>query len=329
MAYVSDVDPFVRFVEALRPWLSHVAVVGGWAHRLHRVHPLAQPLEYPPLMTRDADIAVPVGAIPSGDDICERLLEAGFEEEFSRGHRPPVTRYQLGGETGGFYAEFLTPLVGSDHKRDGSPDVTIRIGGISAQKLRHLDLLLTAPWSVSLGPSNGFPFSSAADVRIPNPASYLAQKILIHSKRKPDERAKDVLYIHDTIETFGRSLSEVHREWTGNVKRVLNKKATRVVERAAEAMFAEVTDKHVESVRGYLRGRKGALSAGFRRATHPATHVTIVCPASLRGGWQDEFRKWLGEDATLLEGGSPTRAATIPSTGAMTMKPRTGRTRAS
>ena len=164
MAYVSDVEPFVRFVEALRPWLARVTVVGGWAHRLHRVHPLAQPLEYSPLMTRDADIAVSVGAIPAGDDICERLLEAGFKEEFSRGHRPPVTRYLLGGETGGFYAEFLTPLVGSDHKRDGSPDVTIRIGGISAQKLRHLDLLLTAPWSVSLGPSNGFPFSSAADV---------------------------------------------------------------------------------------------------------------------------------------------------------------------
>jgi hypothetical protein len=112
MAHVSDVEPFVRFVEALHPWLSHVTVVGGWAHRLHRVHPLAQPLEYPPLMTRDADIAVPVDAIPSGDDICERLLEAGFKEEFSRGHRPPVTRYQLGGETGGFYAD-LTRVVGS------------------------------------------------------------------------------------------------------------------------------------------------------------------------------------------------------------------------
>jgi superfamily II DNA or RNA helicase len=54
-------------------------------------------------------------------------------------------------------------------------------------------------------------------------------------------------------------------------------------------------------------------AAVLRRAEHPAEHVTIVCPASLRGGWQDEIRKWLDEDATLLEGGSPTRAATIAS----------------
>lgn len=273
MADVSDVEPFVRFVEALRPWLRHVTLVGGWAHRLHRVHPLSQPLEYPPLMTRDADIAVPVGAIPSGDDLRGRLLAAGFEEEFSRGHRPPVTRYQLGGETGGFYAEFLTPLIGSDHKRDGSPDVTIRIAGISAQKLRHLDVLLMAPWSVSLSPSNGFPFSSAADVRVPNPASYLAQKLLIHPKRKPDERAKDVLYIHDTIETFGRSLNEVHREWNGNVKPVLNKQATSVVERAAEAMFATVTDAQRRAV------REAEASSGRRLS---AEAMQEVCRAGLR-----------------------------------------------
>lgn len=54
-------------------------------------------------------------------------------------------------------------------------------------------------------------------------------------------------------------------------------------------------------------------AAALRRATHPAEHVTVVCPASLRGGWQDEIRKWLGEEATLLEGASPARAATIAS----------------
>lgn len=54
-------------------------------------------------------------------------------------------------------------------------------------------------------------------------------------------------------------------------------------------------------------------AAVLRKARHPAEHVTIVCPASLRGGWQDEIRKWLDEDATLLEGGSPVRARTIAS----------------
>jgi hypothetical protein len=32
---------------------------------------------------------------------------------------------------------------------------------------------------------------------------------LISGKRKPRERAKDVLYIHDTLELFGGSLQEL------------------------------------------------------------------------------------------------------------------------
>jgi len=54
-------------------------------------------------------------------------------------------------------------------------------------------------------------------------------------------------------------------------------------------------------------------AAALRRAAHPARSVTVVCPASLRGGWQDEIRRWLGEEATLLEGPAPARARTIAS----------------
>jgi len=42
-----------RLVESLRPWLDRVVIIGGWAHRLHRLHPLAQPLQYEPLATLD------------------------------------------------------------------------------------------------------------------------------------------------------------------------------------------------------------------------------------------------------------------------------------
>ena len=54
-------------------------------------------------------------------------------------------------------------------------------------------------------------------------------------------------------------------------------------------------------------------AAALRRAVEPARAVTVVCPASLRGGWQDEIRRWLGEDAALLEGSAPARARTIAS----------------
>ena len=52
-------------------------------------------------------------------------------------------------------------------------------------------------------------------------------------------------------------------------------------------------------------------AVAMRRAKSPVDHVTIVCPASLRGGWQDEIRRWIGEDAVLLEGPATERARVI------------------
>jgi SNF2 family DNA or RNA helicase len=52
-------------------------------------------------------------------------------------------------------------------------------------------------------------------------------------------------------------------------------------------------------------------AAAMRRASRPAIGVTIVCPASLRGGWAEEIQRCLGEDAVLLEGLSDERARTI------------------
>ena len=60
MAVQSDVEYFARLVDALEPWLDQVVIIGGWAHRLYRLHPLAQPLDYEPLGTFDTDIAVPL-----------------------------------------------------------------------------------------------------------------------------------------------------------------------------------------------------------------------------------------------------------------------------
>ncbi|MBI3450864.1 MAG: DEAD/DEAH box helicase [Acidobacteria bacterium] len=54
-------------------------------------------------------------------------------------------------------------------------------------------------------------------------------------------------------------------------------------------------------------------AAALRKAAKPVLHVTIVCPASLRGGWQDEVRKWLKEDSVPLEGPAASRAGTIAS----------------
>ena len=49
----------------------------------------------------------------------------------------------------------------------------------------------------------------------------------------------------------------------------------------------------------------------MRRAREPVETVTVVCPASLRGGWQDEIGRWAGEDATLLQGNAIEREGII------------------
>jgi hypothetical protein len=36
-----DAKDFARLIEALHPWLNQIVVIGGWAHRLYRLHPLA------------------------------------------------------------------------------------------------------------------------------------------------------------------------------------------------------------------------------------------------------------------------------------------------
>jgi hypothetical protein len=54
-----ELEAFSKFIVAVEPWLGEVVLVGGWAHRLHRLHPRARKLDYLPLTTLDGDVAVP------------------------------------------------------------------------------------------------------------------------------------------------------------------------------------------------------------------------------------------------------------------------------
>jgi len=158
-------------------------------------------------------------------DVRERLIAYGFEEE------------RLG-----LYAEFLTPLFGPEHGRGGKLKATRRIAGVVSQQLRYLELLLFAPWTVSLSHSNGFPFENPKQVRIANPVSFLAHKLLIHSKRTGSKFAKDVLYIHDSLEIFGASLDNLNREWRTEVKPRIHPNAARKIQRGANDLFGDVND---------------------------------------------------------------------------------------
>jgi hypothetical protein len=245
---VDDFAAFARLLDALRPWLDDLVVVGGWAHRLYRFDRLARPPAYRPLTTKDADLAFAPNA-PLTGDIGAALKAAGFDQECLGDDIPPVTEYKLGSDEQGFFAEFLTPLLGDGLRRDGSADVTVKKAGITAQKLRDLDLLLTSPWSVNVSSEVGVPVQQSVAVRIANPVSFIAQKLLIHGRRKPDKRPQDALYIHDTLELFGRELSALRLIWQEQVSPGVPRKTAKAIDRLRREQFAAVTDVHRTAAR--------------------------------------------------------------------------------
>ena len=258
-----------KLLEALDPWLSQVVIVGGWAHRLFRYHPLAQPVQHEPLLTLDADVAIPTELEVREQDLRERLLGADFKEQFLGEDQPPATHYELGIEGGGFYAEFLTPLVGSEYGRDGKRRATTRVAGVTSQNLRYLDLLLDSPWTIQLSREIDLPFEAPKQIRIAHPGRFMAQKLLIHEKRERRSRVKDILYLHDTIELLGASLDVLGEEWRV-AKQGLTESLVRTVEAAVDTIFSKVTDDI----------RSAAQAAAGRALTPEA--VQELCRAGLK-----------------------------------------------
>lgn len=121
---MNDLHAFAKLVQALSPWRGQLVFIGGWAHRLHSLHPQANRLDYPPVFTRDTDLAF-ANKAPLAGDMRSALAAHGFTEQLAGEFKPPAAHYILGSDSKGFYAEFLTPLSGSGRKRDGTPDATM------------------------------------------------------------------------------------------------------------------------------------------------------------------------------------------------------------
>jgi len=238
---MNDLDAIAKLAQALFPWRDHLVFIGGWAHRIHRFDPRANKLEYQPVFTRDTDLAF-TNRAPIDGDIKAALLQHGFTEQLGGEHKPPVAHYTLGDENGGFYAEFLTPLIGSGVKRGGEPDATMSMAGISAQKIRNLDILLVDPWVITLGPQFGIPLPSPMDIKVANPLCFIVQKFLIQKDRPAAKQAQDVLYIYDTIELFGALLEEFHEEWKARISPALGEKLSSTVLTLSRNTFSNVND---------------------------------------------------------------------------------------
>ena len=237
---MNDLEPFARLAHALAPWTGQLVYIGGWAHRIHRLDPRASTPEHQAVFTKDTDLAF-ASAEPIEGNIKEALAKRGFKEELSGDFKPPIAHYILGEENKGFYAEFLTPLSGSGMKRSGEQDATLAKAGISAQKIRHLDILLVEPWVVTLTPDAGVPLDTPMDIRVANPLAFMVQKFLIQDKRPPQKRAQDILYIFDTIALFGGQLEEFQSSWKNLIGPRLEDQRDKVI-KGNEATFSKVTD---------------------------------------------------------------------------------------
>lgn len=221
---------------------------------MYHLHPAAQKLDFAPLMTLDADVALPRTLPSQTPAIRDALVAYGFMEEFRGDDTPPATLYHLGESGSGFYAEFLTPLSGGEYTRSGKRKATAQIAGVNSQRLRFIELLLNHPWTVELGEDN-FGLHAPKAVRVANPMAFLAQKLLIHGKRSADDQAEDILYIHDTLQVFGARLDDLRIEWTGRVRPGLHRRAVKEIETASDWLFGEIT--------GVIR-KAAAVAAGRR-----------------------------------------------------------------
>jgi hypothetical protein len=127
-------------------------------------------------------------------------------------------------------------------KRNGQPDVTMAKAGVTAQKLRHVDVLLVRPWAVRLTKDTWVRVQSPVDVMLPNPVSFVAQKLLIHKYRKSEKKAQDALYIHDTLELFGGELDALRKLWQEDIRPALPERTGKDIERLQREQFGDVTD---------------------------------------------------------------------------------------
>lgn len=183
-----DLESFARAVEALEPFLGKVVFIGGWAHYLFTLLPEASSVPFELLRTKDADVATPSRMEGEERTIAQCLVQAGFRELLSGDRIPPTSEYVLGEEGDGFYLEFLTPLIGREIGTD-TRGGTAAVGGVTAQTLRHLDILLESPWQVTLTEDVGFPVSQPRTISIPNPATsfrkcWSCQSVIRISRRR-------------------------------------------------------------------------------------------------------------------------------------------------
>ena len=197
-----------RCLEAIGEYRSRIVLTGGLVPVAYRHLDDTQASTVPPLLTGDVDLTVSSRLeLASGASLDELLRDAGFDTRMLAAEHGTVVKYILRPADQeaepAEYVEFLTPLAGSTHDRAGQDRGIQEVQpGLQAQALRYLNLLLEDPIEMDGASIPGLGVKPGTVLRVPDPATYVLQKLLARKRRQADRRGKDLAYVYDVALLF-------------------------------------------------------------------------------------------------------------------------------
>lgn len=253
-----EADVLRRLVRAFGGIVPELIIAGGQAARLLRLHPLAVPLDWSPLLTSDTDVAT-ADKGHRGANLARALATEGFLPSPEGDDVPPMTHYLRG------TAEL--ELIVPDIPRRRVKGATVRVLGASAQRVKDLEPLLVEPAELQV--------PNVGRVRVPNPAAYIIQKVLsLTNRRTLAKRGKDALYAHDALLLFTHH-GQVHQDVVALAGRVLATLTKRQKARLLETA-AKLGDARTDFVGESARQAEG------RPAPHTSEAIALANRLGLR-----------------------------------------------
>lgn len=193
-------------IKKLQPISKDFVVIGGVSTYLYDFHELADVVQIKTTYTQDIDIAVPAYVSKNDMDIEKDFNSLGYQKEqsFFIDSPKPLFKYTKVLSDGEIEVEFLVPLQGSEYDRKGKQKTVKEIaGGITAQQLRFLDILLDNPYLITLDNLSGDKTDIGIFVKIPSPENYIVHKFITLGRRTDQtKREKDAFYLFDVLNRF-------------------------------------------------------------------------------------------------------------------------------
>jgi len=190
-------------LDALRPYLNDIVIVGGWVPQIHAWQEEGSEIH---VHSFDVDAALDRKKLPTrrGESITDLLTKKGFAHE-----RSPGGMLGGGGGKGGATpsrfvyrkgkvevpVEFIAPQRGS------GKDIGVNVQrGFVVQALRYTDIALETTLEVELKGEDLDGVVREVKFKVPTLAAYVYAKGLIYPKREEvEKRGKDLAYIYEIL----------------------------------------------------------------------------------------------------------------------------------